>query len=50
MKVTDPVCGMQFDAAKAAAKLEYEGVTYWFCTDACKRRFEQDPSQYVRTS
>ena len=32
MKVTDPVCGMQIDPAKAAGKLDHDGVTHWFCS------------------
>lgn len=47
MKVTDPVCGMQINAEKAAAKVEYQGQTYYFCTEACRKQFEQDPSKYV---
>ena len=47
MKVTDPVCGMQFDAAKAAAQVQYQGQTYYFCTQACRKQFEQDPAKYV---
>lgn len=27
----DPVCKMQVDEAKAAAKSEYKGQTYYFC-------------------
>jgi YHS domain-containing protein len=50
MKVTDPVCGMQINPERAVATLVYEGVEYWFCTEACKRRFEQDPPKYARAS
>jgi len=35
----DPVCGMQVETANAAASLELEGVTYWFCSDHCRHRF-----------
>jgi len=41
--VTDPVCGMQIDPAKAAGKSEYKGTTYYFCSDYCKRKFDADP-------
>ena len=47
MKVTDPVCGMEFKEEKAVAKVEYQGTTYYFCTDACRRQFEQEPAKYV---
>ncbi len=48
MKITDPVCGMQIEQEKAAATLEYRGVRYWFCSEACRKRFEQDPAKYAR--
>jgi membrane fusion protein, copper/silver efflux system len=43
----DPVCGMTVNPAEArSASLssEHEGKTYFFCSAACKRRFEA-PSQ-----
>ncbi|MBI2872159.1 MAG: YHS domain-containing protein [Chloroflexi bacterium] len=29
--VEDPVCGMDVDPEKAAAKIEYDGKTFYFC-------------------
>lgn len=46
-KVTDPVCGMQIKVEKAAAKVEYQGKTYYFCTHVCHQQFEQEPARYV---
>ena len=43
----DPVCGMDVDEKKAVASLVYEGKTYFFCAQACKRAFERDPEKYV---
>lgn len=43
----DPVCGMAVDETRAAAKAEYRGRTYYFCSAACKARFEKAPDQYV---
>jgi Cu+-exporting ATPase len=37
--VTDPVCGMTVDRATAAATLEHNGRTYWFCSAACRDTF-----------
>jgi uncharacterized protein len=42
----DPVCGMQVEIANAAASLELDGATYYFCCDGCKRKFAAS----VRTS
>jgi YHS domain-containing protein len=46
--VTDPVCKMQIDEHKAAAKSEYNGKTYYFCAQICKTKFDQNPQQYVK--
>ncbi len=40
----DPVCGMTVEGEKAAGKSEYEGKTYYFCSSACKARFDADPA------
>jgi Cu+-exporting ATPase len=45
---TDPVCGMQIDEEDAAGKAEYEGTTYYFCSQACRQKFEANPAQYVK--
>ena len=46
----DPVCGMQVDAAAAAAKTDHGGKTYYFCSHACKATFEKDPQRYAAKS
>ena len=43
----DPVCGMFVDPAKAAAKLDYEGKTYYFCATSCAAKFQVDPARYT---
>ena len=43
----DPVCGMQVDEKKAAAKAEHLGKTYYFCSEMCKRAFEKEPHKYM---
>jgi Cu+-exporting ATPase len=47
MKVTDPVCGMSVDPDKAAAKADFSGRTYYFCSTSCERRFKAAPEQYA---
>jgi uncharacterized protein len=44
--VTDPVCGMKVDRAKAV-RLEHAGRTYFFCSNDCRSRFEADPDAYL---
>ncbi len=37
----DPVCGMAVDTTSAPASAEYDGVTHFFCSLECLRRFER---------
>ncbi|HKD50970.1 MAG TPA: heavy metal translocating P-type ATPase [Candidatus Acidoferrum sp.] len=46
-KAKDPVCGMAVDPAKAAAKVEHGGKTYYFCSKRCAERFAQDPQKFL---
>jgi Cu(I)/Ag(I) efflux system membrane fusion protein len=46
----DPICGMDVgeQTAKAAGRIsEYHGKKYYFCSDSCKQRFEEDPERYT---
>lgn len=45
--VTDPVCGMKIDAAKAAGHSVYSGVSYSFCSKGCLEKFQCEPSRYL---
>lgn len=45
--VKDLVCGMDVDAATAAARSEYKGQEYYFCGSKCKDTFDRNPAQYV---
>ena len=47
-QVKDPVCGMMVDSDKAAAKSSYQGQTYYFCAEGCKRSFDANPTKYVK--
>ena len=31
----------------AAAESEFQGLTYHFCSQECKRMFDEDPTVYV---
>jgi YHS domain-containing protein len=44
----DPVCGMDVDENKAAGTAEYIGKKYYFCSPACKAKFEKTPDQYAK--
>jgi P-type Cu+ transporter len=43
----DPVCGMQVDPTRAAAQVEHEGTTYYFCNSRCAERFRSNPRQFI---
>jgi len=44
----DVICGMQVDPKKAAGSSEYQGKTYYFCSDECRADFLKHPEKYVR--
>ena len=45
--VRDPVCGMTVDPEAGKPSLPYEGHTYHFCSDGCRRKFEAAPQDYL---
>jgi P-type Cu+ transporter len=47
MKVIDPVCKMTFDDTEAAATSTYKGITYYFCTEQCKEKFDRHPDSFL---
>ena len=44
----DVVCGMQVDQSKAAGTSQYNGKTYYFCSNSCKTNFDADPTRYAK--
>lgn len=46
--VTDPVCGMRIDPARAAGTREHDGAPYFLCSEVCLARFDADPARYTR--
>ena len=44
----DPVCGMQVDPLKAAARVEHAGHTYVFCCLSCAQKFQAAPDKYLQ--
>jgi YHS domain-containing protein len=52
-QVKDAACGMMIDKAKAIADgntFTREGVTYYFCSQSCKRKFSAQPEHYVASN
>lgn len=45
---TDPVCEMQVDETTSTISTEYNGKTYYFCSDECQEVFETNPETYAQ--
>ena len=43
----DVVCGMQVDDATATNTSEYQGRAFYFCSPACKAKFDQKPEAHA---
>ncbi len=43
----DPVCGMEVAPERAAARQDYAGTTYFFCSTHCAAKFRSDPQRYL---
>jgi YHS domain-containing protein len=46
----DPVCGMKVDENSAPAHTQFAGKKYSFCSEECRKKFEQNPEQYAQTA
>lgn len=44
---TDPVCKMNVEPDKAAAKENFSEQEYYFCLDSCHKKFVAEPKKYV---
>src|SRR5688500_15170393 len=49
-KVRDPVCGMDVTPESAAGSSTHDGQTYYFCSAACKERFDSDAESFAPAS
>ena len=46
--VLDPVCGMRVDAGRPkGGSLQFEGISYHFCSDHCRRTFAEGPPDWL---
>lgn len=46
--VKDPVCGMEQRVGDGTGRATYQGTTYYFCSDGCRRSFRKEPARYGR--
>jgi YHS domain-containing protein len=47
---TDPVCGTEIDDKKAEFQTQFAGRKYFFCSDECRKEFEEQPEDFVETA
>ncbi|MBN2198823.1 MAG: heavy metal translocating P-type ATPase, partial [Candidatus Aminicenantes bacterium] len=45
----DPVCGMEVDESRPAGMSVFEGKTYFFCSQGCLKKFEQNPKFFLKS-
>ena len=43
----DPVCGMELNVENTEERAEFKGKIYYFCSDQCRNKFDQNPAQYA---
>jgi YHS domain-containing protein len=46
----DPVCGMNVDEKNAELQVQVAGKKYFFCSEECKKEFQEKPEDYVETA
>lgn len=42
-----PVCAMEMEPADVASEASYEGKSYYFCSDECRKKWDADPERYA---
>ena len=47
--IIDPVCGMNVPFGKIDLVVKYQGCSYYFCAEACRKAFEENPRKYLET-
>ena len=43
----DPVCGMNVPPGTTEFVTNYQGHSYYFCAEGCRRAFETNPKKYL---
>ena len=46
----DPVCGMEIDERKPEFQTQFAGRKYFFCSEECRKEFENQPEEFVETA
>ncbi len=46
-EIKDVVCGMMVDPKKTVYHSAYNHKHYYFCSEGCKKLFEENPGQFI---
>lgn len=49
-RALDPACGMDVDREHAAAKENYDGQTFYFCSNSCAEKFRASPDRFLTST
>lgn len=49
MKI-DPVCGVEVDEKHPEFQAMFAGKKYLFCSEECRKEFEDQPEDYLETA
>lgn len=44
----DPVCGMQVEKNASTLTSEYNGRSFYFCSEHCMKQFDLEPGKYLK--
>lgn len=47
---TDPVCGARVDEKHPECQTLFAGKKYFFCSDECRKEFEEQPDEFIETA
>lgn len=43
-----PVCSMEVEEKKARGTTTHKDKTYYFCSKACKKEFDESPGKFIK--
>src|ERR1051325_6547770 len=48
--MVDPICGMSVEPEHTAGNYTYNGQTYYFCSQHCLAKFEENPEKFLKAA
>ena len=50
MAAVCPACKVEVEEKKARGTSSYKEQNYYFCSKACKKKFDEEPEKYTKNS